>query len=197
MDKNELEKAFKSNNGVLKTSQLAALKIDSTDIKRLIKNGVIEKIKTGYYRFLSDDTGETAIVARLFPDGVLWLNTALFYYGYSDRTPMQWDIIVSKNASRSRFEIDYPHINPFFVTPERLSYGVTTIEIDGCTMNILDRDRLICECLKYESEMDKETFNKAIQAYLADPKKNIKNLLAYAKRRKATKRVHDVIGVWL
>lgn len=197
MDKKDLEKAFADNNGVLKTSQLAALKIDSTDIKRLIKNDVIEKIKTGYYRFLSDDISEAAIIVRLFPDGVLWLNTALFYYGYSDRTPMQWDIIISKNASRSRFEIDYPHVNPFFVVPERLSYGVTTIEIDGCTLNILDRDRLICECLKYESDMDKETFNKAIQAYLSDSKKNIKNLLAYAKRRKAVKRVHDVIGVWL
>ncbi len=197
MDQKSLEKAFASNNGVLKTSQLAALKIYSTDIKRLIKKGVIEKIKAGYYRNLSDDTGEAAIIARLFPDGVLWLNTALFYYGYSDRTPMQWDIIISKNASRSRFEIDYPHINPLFVTPERLSYGVTTIEIDGCTLNIFDRDRLICECLKYEADIDKETFNKAIQAYLTDSKKNIKNLLAYAKRRKVTKRVHDVIGVWL
>ena len=197
MNIKDLEKIFASNNGVLKTSQFTVLKIDSTDIKRLIKNGVIEKIKTGYYRLISDDTSEAAIVARLFPDGVLWLNTALFYYEYSDRTPMQWDIIISKNASRSRFEIDYPHINPFFVEPDRLSYGVTTIAIDGYAMNILDRDRLICECLKYESDMDKETFNKAIQAYLADPKKNIKNLLAYAKRRKLTKRVHDVIGVWL
>ena len=105
---------------------------------------------------------------------MLWLDTALFYYGYSDRTPMQWDIIISKNASRSRFEIDYPHVNPFYVAPERLSYGITKIEIDGCTINILDRDRLICECLKYEADMDKETFNKAIQAYLEDPKKNIK-----------------------
>ncbi len=194
----ELIKAFANNNGVLKTSQLSTFKIDSRGIKRLIADGAIEKIKTGYYRLISDnDTGEAAIIARLFPDGVLWLNTALFYYGYSDRTPMQWDIIISKNASRSRFKIDYPHVNPFFVASERLSYGVTTIELEGCTINIFDRDRLICECLKYESDMDKETFNKAIQAYLADPKKNIKNLLAYSKRRKAIKRVHDVIGVWL
>lgn len=197
MDTKELEKAFAINNGVLKTSQLAALKIDSAGIKRLIAKGTIEKIKTGYYRFLSEEAGEAAIVARLFPDGVLWLNTALFYYGYSDRTPMQWDIIISKNASRSRFEVDYPHVNPFFVPLERLSYGVTTMDIEGCTMQIFDRDRLICECLKYEADMDKETFNKAIQAYLADPKKNIKNLIAYAKRRRVIKRVHDVIGVWL
>ena len=46
MDKKDLEKAFANNNGVLKTSQLTALKIDSTGIKRLIENGTIEKIKT-------------------------------------------------------------------------------------------------------------------------------------------------------
>jgi len=35
MNKKDLEKVFASNNGVLKTSQFAALKIDSTNIKRL------------------------------------------------------------------------------------------------------------------------------------------------------------------
>ena len=45
--------------------------------------------------------------------------------------------------------------------------------------------------------MDRETFNKAIQAYLGDPKKNINNLINYAKRRKVLNRVHDVVGVWL
>ena len=44
---------------------------------------------------------------------------------------MEWDIIISKNASRSRFNIEYPYIKPFFVTPERLSYGVTTINIEA------------------------------------------------------------------
>ncbi len=34
------------------------------------------------------------------------------------------------------------------------------MEIEGVSMNILDRDRLICECLKYEADMDNETFNK-------------------------------------
>ncbi len=45
--------------------------------------------------------------------------------------------------------------------------------------------------------MDSEMFNKAIQAYLDDAQKNIRNLLDYAKRRRVTKRVHDVLGVWL
>lgn len=158
----------------------------------------MEKIKTGYYRSLEVGPSEVSMVARLFPEAILWGGTALFYYGYSDRTPMEWEVIVSKNVSPSRFEINYPYIKPFFVRTEELSFGVTTMEIEGVSMNILDRDRLICESLKNEADMDRETFNKAIQAYLEDPKKNIRNLIDYAERRRVTKRVHDVLGgVWL
>jgi len=45
--------------------------------------------------------------------------------------------------------------------------------------------------------MDSEMFNKAIQAYLNDSQKNIKNLGAYAKQLRAYKKAQDLIGVWL
>lgn len=197
MSKSELVTAFEHNHGILKTAQLNKLNIDSRDINNLIKKGVIEKISVGYYRYLLSDFNEAAIISRLFPDGILWMDTALFYYGYIDRTPSSWDIIISKNASRTRASINEPQVNLFYVEPKRISYGITQIEIDGCSLNILDRDRLICELLKYESTIEKETFNKAILAYISDSKKNIKNLMVYAQHRKVTQRVKDVIGIWL
>ena len=45
--------------------------------------------------------------------------------------------------------------------------------------------------------MDREIYNKAIQAYINDGKKNITNLLDYAKRRNIHKKVRERIGVWL
>ena len=45
--------------------------------------------------------------------------------------------------------------------------------------------------------MDKEIFNKAIQGYVKDPKKNIPNLMEYAKVLRMQKRVKELIGVWL
>lgn len=197
MYKERVEEAFARKDGILKTSDLREIKIDSRGIKRLVESGVMEKIKTGYYRSLEVDPSEVSMVARLFPEAILWGGTALFHYGYSDRTPMEWEVIVSKNVSPSRFEMNYPYMKPFFVRPEELSFGVTTMEIEGVSMNILDRDRLICESLRYEADMDSETFNKAIQAYLEDPKKNIRKLMDYAERRNVTKRVYDVLGVWL
>lgn len=195
----KLKTKFRENAGILKTADFSALKIDYRGIQKLITGGMIEKVKTGYYRLIAEDkdSGEAAIISKLFPDGVLCMHTALFYYGYSDRTPLNWDIAISKNVSRTRFDIDYPYVKPYYVAPERLSYGVTTAFFESCKIRIFDKDRLICECLKYETELDRETFNKAVQAYISDPKKNIANLLDYARRRKVTKKVHVIIGVWL
>lgn len=197
MYRDKVEEAFAQNDGILKAAALREIKVDSRAIRRMIEGGVMEKIKTGYYRSIAMDPGEAVTVVRLYPEGVLWSHTALFYYNYSDRTPLEWNLLVNKNISRSRVELDYPVVKPFFIRPEELSFGITKMEIDGVTMNILDRDRLICECLRYEKDLDSETFNKAIQSYIDDPQKNIRNLMNYAKRRGVTKRVHDVLGVWL
>ena len=51
--------------------------------------------------------------------------------------------------------------------------------------------------MKNMNKMDKEIFNKAIQSYVKDPKKNIPNLMQYAKELRVQKRVRDLIGVWL
>jgi len=123
--------------------------------------------------------------------------TALFYHGYSNRTPNGWDIAVDKNTSKSRFKLDYPYVHPYYLEPHLLTFGVTTGDYSGIKMKIFDRDRLICECLKYEDKMDRETYNKAIQGYVADPGKNITKLLEYAQKRRVLQKVKHKIGVWL
>lgn len=78
-----------------------------------------------------------------------------------------------------------------------LTIGVTTGEIDSNSVRIYDRDRTICDVLKNRNKMDREIFNKAIQGYTKDSQKNIPNLMAYAKKLRVQKNVHELIGVWL
>jgi predicted transcriptional regulator of viral defense system len=190
----------KSTARLIKTVELSALKIHYRDIAVLIDAGYLEKVKQGYYRVFSKENSEpseASIIPSLFTDGVLCMHTALFYYGYSDRTPIHWDIAIDRDTSKARFKIDYPYVQPYYMKPEHLIYGITTAEYEDCQMQIFDRDRLICECIKNENKMDRESYNKAIQGYIADSKKSIVNLLSYAKKRNIAVKVKDRIGVWL
>ena len=183
---------------IIRTADLNKIGLLSREIAELVDVGKLERIKQGYYRLAQiENDSDAKLISELYPDGVLCMTTALFYYGYSDRTPLTWDIAVDRNTSKARFNIDYPYVKPYYIDKAHLDYGITEAVYEDYILKIFDRDRLICECIKHENKMDREIYNKAIQAYINDSKKNITNLLDYAKRRNIHKKVRERIGVWL
>ena len=194
----KLYKLAENHNGLIKTADMLAAGINSYEIRKLVQDGIIERIKQGYYQLKVDkEISEEALISKLFPDGIICMYSALFYYGYSNRTPLAWDIAIDKHTSKSRFNLDYPPVQPYYLEPHLLTFGIREEDFSGYSMKIFDRDRLICECLKYENKMDRETYNKAIQSYVADSRKNITKLLEYAQKCRVLKKVKDKIGVWL
>ena len=189
---------FDRYGGIMRTTQLAREKVFYDQRQQLIEDGYIEKIRTGYYQWVDpDDFSEAGLITRLFPDAILCMDTALRYYGYSDRTPAEWHLAVSKDSSKSRFNIDYPFVRPYYVEPAVLELGLTRGNIDGYEVDIYDKERLICDCLRYRNKMDKEIFNKAIRRYIMDPEKSIPRLMYYAEPLRVKRQVKDLIGVWL
>lgn len=193
-----LKELFSRYNYVMTTAELTKSKVYYADIKRLLDAGLIERVRRGYYHWILDNgESEVVIINRLFPDAVLCMETALFYYKYSDRNPMEWNFSIDKNISKLRTNVDYPFIKAYRVEPELVTLGETEGEIDSHKVRIYDRDRTICDVLRNMNKMDKEIFNKAVQGYVKDPKKNIPNLMKYAIVLRVQKRVKDMIGVWL
>lgn len=189
---------FDKYGGMMRTTQLTEEKIFYPQREKLIADGYVEKIRSGYYQWIDpDDFSEVRTVIHLFPDAILCMDTALRYYGYSDRTPGDWHLAVSKDSGKSRFKIDYPFVKPYYVEPAVLELGLTTGTMDGHAIRIYDKERLICDCLRYRNKMDKEIFNKAIQKYIADPEKSIPKLMEYAGPLRVKKLAKDLIGVWL
>ena len=198
MTYDEIKKLFATNGFIMRTAELHAAKVYYADIQKLLTEGVIEKIKRGLYHLVDeDDYSEVNLINRLYPDAVLSMETALFYYGYSDRTPAEWHLAVDKDITRYKTKIDFPFVKIYFLESSLLNLGATVGEIDEHTVRIYDRDRTICDCLRYMGKIDKEIFNKAVQGYVADPEKNIPNLMQYAKPLRVQKKVKDLIGVWL
>ena len=194
----EYKKIFERYDGMMRTKDLQKEKIQYRTLQRLIDQEVVEKVRYGYYQWINpEDFSEVGTVIRLFPDAVFCMETALRYYEYSDRTPAEWHLAVSKDSGKSRFKIDYPFVKPHYMEPSWLEVGLTSGTMDGNKVRIYDKDRVICDCLRYRNKMDKEIFNKAVQRYIADPEKNIPHLLEYAEVLRVKRIVKELIGVWL
>ncbi len=197
IEKDQIQKTFKKHGGVLKTSELKDLGLTSRQINKFIKEDMISKIKYGFYELNDNITRGEVIIARLFPGAVIYLESALMYYGYTDRIPAMWQIAVDKNSEKGKYKIEYPQIKPYFIEPKFLKVGLDTIEVQGISVKIYDRDRTICDVLRYEKKLEKEVFNNSIQCYLKDRKKNIRKLFEYAHILNVKNKAHIFIGVWL
>ncbi len=185
------------NGGVVKKAQLKELGIDYRRILDFVDKGDLIRIKNGYYTVRISDFSEDELIAKLFPDAILNLESGLYVYGYIDVKPYGYKLTVDKNTSKSRFHLDFPKVIPLYAEPETMQYGVEEITFGGGAMKIFDKERLICECLKYEDKMERELFQKGLLAYIADPKKNVSRLMKYARERKVLKKVQSAIGIWL
>ncbi len=192
-----IQELMEKNNGIVKTSQLYTLGLDYRRIQNFVEYGVIEKVKNGYYAMNFHKKREEDIMAALFPDCVLTMESALYCHHYLKNRPFKWTVAVDKNTSKSRFKLDYPLVLPYYTEPEVLQMGVEKMQIGNMEMSVYCRERLICDILKYENRMEREDLQQALRAFLSDKNKDIAKLLSYARERKVLSKVRSQIGVWL
>ena len=195
--KNKLTEEFKRRGGILITAELNALGLSSRQIKKLLEEGKISKIKQGYYELTDEFIPEEIIIARLFPEAVIFLESALLYYSYTDRIPTAWQIAVDRDSEKSQYGVEYPLIEPYYQEPKFLNVGVSIFVVQGVEVRIFDRDRTMCDIMRYEKKLEKEVFSNAVMRYIKDPKKNIRRLFEYAEVFNITKKVQSQIGKWL
>lgn len=193
----EILKLIEEQGGIVKKEQFTELGIDYRRILDFVQSGDLVRIKNGYYTDRIDRFTEEELVARLFSDARLCMESALYAYGYISQKPYAWHLAVDKNTSKSRFKMDYPKIIPYYTEPDAIELGSTEITMSGQQFLIYDRDRVICDCLKYETKLEREVFKGALQSYIRDSQKDISALMAYARARKVVGKVQSMIGVWL
>jgi predicted transcriptional regulator of viral defense system len=71
-----------------------------------MEEGIISRIKYGFYELTEYIPREEVIIARLFPKAVIFLESAMMHYGYTDRIPLAWQIAVDRYSKTTQYDID-------------------------------------------------------------------------------------------
>ena len=192
------EDVLKRSSGIAKTSDFMTAGLARPDLCQLTHNGTLERIRHGYYK-LAGDTGisEARYISCLLPEGIICMESALFYYGYSDYTPRVWTVAVPRSISLRKLKCDIIPVKAYYIPKEHYGTGRTTGIFDGVKLPLYDRERTICDCFKYRTRLDNEIFNKAVNAYIADDQKNLIRLSRYAKEFGLFQKVTSLMEVLL
>ena len=192
-----IESIINKNDGVAKTSDFIAAGINKYEISKLLSDNKIERITNGYYKLENEFLDFGQVLKAYLPEGILFLETALYYYFYSDYTPRKFSIAVPRNISKNRLKKIPMPAKYFYISENIFELGLTTMEIDGRELRIYDRERTICDCFKYKNKIDIETFIKAIKAYAYDENNNITRLISYSKQLGVYNQVIETMRILL
>ena len=184
--------------GIAKSADFVQAGIRAADVVNMCNAGCLDRIRHGYYQLAEADIlSEEQLLAVLIPKGIVCVESALFHYGYSDFAPRKWSVAVPRSMSRTKLDVDVLALQTYYVQPEIYELGKVTDDFSGVMLPVYDRERTICDCFKYRSRLDNEIFNKALNAYVNDRKKNLQNLSAYAKKLRVHKKVTELMEVLL
>lgn len=194
---NQIKTIIIQQGGIAKSADFVAAGISAVQVVSLCNEGFLVRVRHGYYILAEYDTSEEQMIAKLFPKGIVCVESALFHYGYSDFAPRKWSIAVPRSMSRTKLKNNILSLQPYYVQQDIYELGKTIDAFNGVMLPVYDRERTICDCFKYRARLDTETFNKALNAYANDTNKNLQNLSIYAKKLHVYKKVTELMEVLL
>lgn len=168
------------------------------DIAKLCKDDIIERIQNGFYQLPNNyNISEEQLISNLLPYGTVCDESALFHYGYSDFAPREQAIAVPRTYRKQVSNIQEIPIKTYYVQNNIIKLGKAIGDFKGITLLVYDYERTICDYFKYRTKLDSETFNKALNAYVSDDKKDLLNLSKYAKEMRVYKNLINIMEVLL
>ncbi|WP_434749652.1 type IV toxin-antitoxin system AbiEi family antitoxin domain-containing protein [Paenibacillus amylolyticus] len=177
-------KVLEEYHGFARTKDFITAGISPYYIKKLESIGEIERVKQGGYRQageVNEPPNEIVEVSKLVPKGVICLLSALSYYELTTYNPWEYQIAIHRGSKKPKLP-DYPPIKVIYLADAQYSIGIAEVNVDGCIVKIYDREKTICDMVRYREKIGIDLMKEGLRNYLQSPSKNITRLVSYADK---------------
>lgn len=168
--------------GMLRSSDLAAAGASRVTLTRLTISGQLEKVSRGLYRLpqtLMSGDESLAVVAIKVPQAVFCLLTALQFHGLTTQLPRQVWLAMPSGSHVPK--IDYPPLKMVQFTGEAYSEGIETHERDRVQLRVYGVAKTVADCFKHRNKIGLDVALEALKDARAKNKASADDLWRFAK----------------
>jgi predicted transcriptional regulator of viral defense system len=160
-------------------------------ILQSVKDGKLIKVRNGVYATVDNLAAGMIDIDAIVPNGILCLYSAWHYYGMTTQIPDAYYVAIERKRKIRLPEII--DINLVYQNEALLNIGKTTANIEGIEVAIYDKERCLCDAIKYRNKIGIDVMSEILNSYLADANRNLNRLSEYAKRL----RVFNLLSTYL
>jgi predicted transcriptional regulator of viral defense system len=174
-----IEQYLEAHAGVIRTIEFQQAGLHNSYLTALTDEGRIVRIKPGLYIASESQTASGFFEAQLaLPTAVVCLASALTYYDLTTYEPPSVQVAI-RRGDRTKPPI-FPPTRQFSFGGIRHELGVVAVEVEGRTIKIYDREKTICDCVRFRRSLGQDVVNEAIRNYLQGPERNVDRVMEYS-----------------
>ena len=133
---------------------------------------------------------ELEIIMKKYPNAILTLNSAFYYYGLTDTIPDHYYVATPK----SNRKIEDVRVKQIYENSNAFEMGKTTIEYDGVDITIYNEERLLIELIRNKRKFSFDLYKEIISNYRKlIHKKDMTQIMEYAYELPKTNMVMETI----
>ena len=178
----KIENKFKEK-GIIRTDEIIKKNINYNDIQTALKKGEIIKIKRGLYRVSKSYKGiesDFENVTAASPYSVVFLTSALNYYGFTTYIPPKVTVLMPMNMTF--LKIENPPVKIYYSSIEPYYYEVEEKETENGMIRITTKERTVCDVFRYRKKIGMDIAIEGLKEYLKSKRQNINNLIKIADK---------------
>ncbi len=172
---------FIKGRGIIRPQDFVSKKWTRMHLQRLVEKGQIKKIGRGLYSSINSVITENhslAEVAKLAPNSVICLISALQFYNLTTQIPSQIWIAVDIKAARPK--IAYPPIKIINMTGRSLNDGIKQYEIEGVPVKVFSPAKTVADCFKFRNKIGLDVAIEALRDSLEKKQATYDEIWKYA-----------------
>jgi len=181
MDK--LEELIQKKHGTILSADLDLYEIPRVYLQMMVAEGKLERVDRGVYVLNDSIEDELYAMQTKYPKLIYSHETALYFYGLSDRTPFEYSASVPSGYKvvpnvADRFKI-------YYIKKEFHELGAETlISPLGNEIKVYNIERTICDLIRSRNRIDIQIRNEALKRFAKLKSVDYLMLIDYAKKLK-------------
>lgn len=174
--------AMESKKNTIENGFIKSCDTDRKSYRKLLhatKEGDITRLKRGIYA-TEDALANTMVdIEKIVPGGTLCLYSAWHFYEMTTQIPSAFYIAIDRN--RKVVVPEFPEIHLIYQNAGILSIGREQTKIQDYDVYIYNRERCVCDAIKYRNKVGVDVMAEVLSSYLKTPENNIELLRTYAE----------------
>jgi hypothetical protein len=191
----KLEELFQMQGPILKSAALRSGGFCGKDVAAMIELGQLAKVRRGYYAWNPsyNELNGMEVVSSLIPEGVVSLFSAAQYHDMTTVIPQSIEITLPASM-RTPVMPENLHVTVYKSANHIYPVGIETVHIDNHTLKVYDRERTVCDFMRFRLKIGKDVALEVLKTYM-NGKKNMQKLHEYAKLLQIEGVIHPYLEV--